>query len=96
VAPPGGESFADVRRRVEQARLDLLARFPRQRVLVVSHVTPIKVLVQQVLEAPSASAYRFELAPCSLTTIAWWADGVSSVFGMGERGHLHGVLHETA
>ncbi|MCU0300532.1 MAG: bifunctional RNase H/acid phosphatase [Candidatus Nanopelagicales bacterium] len=96
VPPPGGESFADVRRRVDAARLELLERFPRQRVLVVSHVTPIKVLVQHVLDAPAASAYRFELAPCSITTLAMWADGVSSVFGMGERGHLHGVLHETA
>ncbi len=96
VAPPGGESFAAVRRRVEAARLDVVARYPRQRVLVVAHVTPIKVLVQSVLEAPASSAYRFELAPCSLTTLAWWADGVSTVMGMGERGHLHGVLHDTA
>ena len=96
VAPPGGESFAQVRRRVDAARVDLVARFPRQRVLAVSHVTPIKVLVQHVLEAPASSAYRFELAPCSLTTLAWWADGISTVFGMGESGHLHGVMHDTA
>jgi len=96
VAPPGGESFATVRRRVDAARAELVHRFPRQRVLAVSHVTPIKVLVQHVLEAPASSAYRFELAPCSLTTLAWWADGISTVFGMGESGHLHGVMHETA
>lgn len=96
VAPPGGESFATVRRRVDAARADLVERFPRKRVLAVSHVTPIKVLVQLVLEAPASSAYRFELAPCSLTTLAWWADGISTIFGMGESGHLHGVMHETA
>jgi broad specificity phosphatase PhoE/ribonuclease HI len=96
VAPPGGESFSVVRRRVEAARAEIVARFPRQRVLAVSHVTPIKVLVQDVLEAPASSAYRFELAPCSLTTVAWWADGISTIFGMGESGHLHGVMHPTA
>jgi broad specificity phosphatase PhoE len=96
IAPPGGESFAAVRRRADAARADLVDRFPRQRVVVVSHTTPIKVLVQAVLEAPASSAYRFELAPCSITTLAWWADGISTVFGLGERGHLHGVLHETA
>ncbi len=96
VAPPGGESFATVRRRVDAARAELVERFPRKRVLAVSHVTPIKVLVQMVLEAPASSAYRFELAPCSLTTVAWWADGLSTIFGMGESGHLHGVMHETA
>ena len=96
VAPPGGESFATVRRRVDAARAQIVEQFPRQRVLAVSHVTPIKVLVQNVLEAPASSAYRFELAPCSLTTLAWWADGVSTIFGMGESGHLHGVMHHTA
>lgn len=96
VAPPGGESFVQVRDRVDAARREVLARFPRQRVIAVAHVTPIKVLIQSVLDAPAASAYRFELAPCSLSTLAWWADGVSTVFGMGERGHLHGVLHDTA
>jgi probable phosphoglycerate mutase len=85
-----------VRRRVESARADIVRRFAQQRVVTVSHVTPIKVLVQQVLEAPAASSYRFELAPCSLTTLSWWADGVSTVFGMGESGHLHGVMHHTA
>jgi probable phosphoglycerate mutase len=96
VAPPGGESFATVRRRVDAARAELIAAFPRQKVLTVSHVTPIKVLVQLVLEAPASSAFRFELAPCSITTLAWWADGISTIFGMGEHGHLHGVMHETA
>ncbi len=96
VPPPGGESFADVRSRVESARAELLRRYPGKRVVVVSHVTPIKVLVQRVLDAPVSSAYRFELAPCSLTTLAWWADGISTVFGMGESGHLHGVMHDTA
>jgi len=96
VAPPGGESFGALRRRVEAARLEVLERYPRQRVIAVSHTTPIKVLVQGVLDAPASSVYRFELAPCSLTTLAWWADGVSTVFSLGERGHLHGVLHETA
>lgn len=96
VAPPGGESFAAVRRRADAARAELVDRFPERRVLAVSHVTPIKALVQLVLDAPAASAYRFELAPCSLTTLAWWADGIGTVFGMGESGHLHGVMHETA
>lgn len=96
VAPPGGESFAAVRRRTDRARAQLLADHPGQRVLVVSHVSPIKAMVQLVLDAPASSAFRFELAPCSLTTLAWWADGVSTVYGVGESGHLHGVMHVTA
>ncbi len=96
IPPPGGESYVAVQRRAESARADLLARFPRQRVVVVSHTTPIKGLVQGVLRAPAASAYRFELAPGSLTTLASWSDGVATIVGLGEVGHLHGVMHDTA
>ena len=41
-APPGGESFAAVGRRVLGALDRLLAAYPEQTVLIVSHVTPIK------------------------------------------------------
>ena len=95
-APPGGESFASVRRRVERAREQLLEEHPRQRVVAVCHVSPIKALVQAILDAPASSVFKVELAPGSLTTLAWWADGVSTVYGMGESGHLHGVLHPHA
>ena len=79
------------------ARAELLARFPRQRVVAVSHTTPIKVLVQGVLGAPAASAYRFELAPGSLTTLACVERrGRPRSSGLGEVGHLHGVMHDTA
>ena len=50
VAPPGGESFVDVRKRVLRARDQVLARYPRRPVLVVTHVTPIKMLVADALE----------------------------------------------
>ncbi len=96
VAPPRGESFAQVRRRADRAREELVAAFPGQRVVAVAHVTPIKSLVQAILDAPASSAFRFELAPGSLTTLAWWADGGSTVYGVGESGHLHGVMHTTA
>lgn len=96
VAPPGGEAFTAVRRRVSSAHRQLIRRFPRQRIVVVSHTTPIKCLVQSVLDAPASSAYRFELAPGSLTTVGAWADGISTLYGVGEVGHLHGVMHDTA
>jgi ribonuclease H / adenosylcobalamin/alpha-ribazole phosphatase len=75
VAPPGGESFADADRRVGAALTRLCTRYPAARLLVVSHVTPIKLLVRQALEAPMSSLYRMHLELCSLTTIDWYADG---------------------
>lgn len=96
VAPPGGESFAAMRVRVDRARAELVAAHPSQRVIVVAHVSPIKALVQRVLEAPAVSAFRIELAPCSLTTIGWWSDGGCTIYGVGEVGHLRDTLHPTA
>jgi probable phosphoglycerate mutase len=91
VAPPGGESFAECRDRVDRARRGLLTRHGGQRVAVISHVTPIKLMTGICVDAPLSSLYRMELAPCSLTTIAWFADGNSSLFGFAESAHLRDV-----
>lgn len=91
VAPPGGESFAQCRTRVDAARRRVLAAHPGKRVVVVSHVTPIKLAVGLAVDAPLHSLYRMELAPCSLTTVAWYADGIASLLGFAESAHLRGV-----
>lgn len=79
VAPPGGESFDTCARRARSARDGLLARYPGQTVVVVTHVTPIKLMVRSVLQAPMASIFRMELRPASITEIHWYADGLSSL-----------------
>ncbi len=91
VAPPGGESFTHARRRVDAARQELIARHPGRTVVAVAHVTPIKLLVGLALDAPLHALYRMELLPCSLTTLAWWADGNASMYGFAESAHLRGV-----
>src|SRR6516225_10080549 len=48
-APPGGESFAKTAHRVNRACDRLLQDHSRQTVLVVSHVTPIKILLCRAL-----------------------------------------------
>jgi probable phosphoglycerate mutase len=91
VAPPGGDSFAACRERVDRARRGVIERYPGERVLVVSHVSPIKILVGLAVGAPLLSVYRMELPPCSLTTLAWFPDGNASMFSFAEAGHLHDV-----
>jgi len=92
VAPPGGgESFAQVRARVDRGRRRLIERHAGARVIVVSHVTPIKVMVSTAVDAPLHSLFRMELSPCSITTLAWFADGNSSMFGFSEASHLRTV-----
>ena len=79
VAPRGGEAFDAVHKRVRAARERLVEKYAGKTVVVVSHVTPIKMLVRQALDAPMSVIYRMELAPASLTTIQWWPDGTPSL-----------------
>ena len=90
-APPGGEPFDEVERRVRVARDRALARHPRARVLVVTHTTPIKQLVRLALGAPPDALWRLDSSPASLTTTRWWADGGAQVGSYNETGHLQGL-----
>jgi probable phosphoglycerate mutase len=88
VAPPDGESFDDVERRVRVARDRTLARHPRQRVLVVTHVTPIKQLVRLAIGCGPEALWRLDSSAASLTTTRWWPDGGSSLASFNETSHL--------
>jgi len=92
VAPPGGESFAACSERVTAARRRIVDRWPGERVLVVAHVTPIKILVSEAVGAPLSSLFRMELPPCSLSTLAWFPDGNASMFSFAESAHLRDVV----
>jgi probable phosphoglycerate mutase len=88
VAPPGGESLMEVAARVIEASDRALAAHSGETVLVVTHVTPIKMIVSAALGAPLASVYRMELSPASLTTVSWWSDGGASLRGFNDVAHL--------
>ena len=89
--PPEGESFAQVARRVERARDALLERHRGRRVLLVSHVTPIKVTVQQALLAPIEALYRMHLDTACLTEVDCYADGPQVVRSLNDTAHLLGL-----
>ena len=65
--------------RVRRARDRLLARYPGKTVLVLTHVTPIRLMVKLTLGAPLEAVHRMELAPASVTVISWFADGQASL-----------------
>ncbi|NHW87472.1 bifunctional RNase H/acid phosphatase, partial [Escherichia coli] len=46
VAPPDGESFAEVADRCARVARQLLDAYPGQTVVVVSHVSPIKLMLR--------------------------------------------------
>ena len=72
LAPPGGESFRSVEKRVLEALERLLAAHAGKTVVVVSHVTPIKTLVSHAVDAPLESVFRMELSPASVTVLAFY------------------------
>ena len=90
VAPPGGESLAEVSVRVTEALRRVLADRAHQTILIVSHVTPIKTLVAAALLAPPAALYRMHLDVAALCEIDWYADGPAVLRSFNDTGHLTG------
>jgi ribonuclease H / adenosylcobalamin/alpha-ribazole phosphatase len=80
---PGGESLSDVDVRVRAAQQRLVERYTGERVLVVAHAMPVKLLVAAALLAPIEAAHRVDVTPASLTEIAYWSDGRPSVRALG-------------
>ncbi|MGH3124245.1 MAG: bifunctional RNase H/acid phosphatase [Streptosporangiaceae bacterium] len=88
VAPPGGESFAAAGRRVLAALDRLLDRSAPGRVVVVSHVTPMKTVLRHALLAPPAALRRMHLDVACLCEVDWYADGPVVVRSLNDTGHL--------
>jgi probable phosphoglycerate mutase len=88
VAAPGGESVADVSARVARARRRILERHAGRTVLVVSHVTPIKLLLAAGLDVGDEVVHRVFLEAASFCTVAWSSDGRASVRLVNDTSHL--------
>ncbi len=88
VAPPGGESFAEVSERVTAALGHVLDGRAGQTVLIVSHVTPIKTLVAAALLAPPPALFRMHLDVAALCEIDWYADGPAILRSFNDTAHL--------
>ncbi|MGY1615573.1 bifunctional RNase H/acid phosphatase [Geodermatophilus sp. SYSU D00691] len=88
VRAPGGESIADVSARVARARERILREHAGETVLVVSHVTPIKLMLAAGLGAGDEVVHRVFLEAASLSTVAWSSDGRASVRLVNDTSHL--------
>ena len=69
-APPGGESLADLGRRVREACEELREEVVDHDVVVVSHVSPIKAAVAWALDVSVLVSWRLHLDVASLSRIA--------------------------
>jgi ribonuclease H / adenosylcobalamin/alpha-ribazole phosphatase len=88
VAPPGGESFATVARRVRRACDEIIAAHPGETVVAVSHVTPIKTMLMLALDAPLPAMFRLHLDTASISRTDYYPNGAASVRLVNETSHL--------
>jgi ribonuclease H / adenosylcobalamin/alpha-ribazole phosphatase len=87
VLPPGGESLDEVFQRVKATRDDLLDRYAGRTIIVVSHVTPIKVLLRLALDVGPSVFYRLHLDLASLSIVEFFPDGNASVRLVNDISH---------
>ncbi|GLZ35863.1 putative phosphoglycerate mutase [Lentzea sp. NBRC 105346] len=89
VAPPDGESFDVVHRRVRKARDEIIARFGGGTIVVVSHVTPIKTLLRMALDVGPSLLFRLHLDLASLSVAEFYPDGHASVRLVNDTSYLN-------
>ena len=86
--PPGGESVAELGRRVRSACEGLADEATHADVVVVSHVSPIKAAVAWALGVDEVVAFRMHLDVAAICRIAIGPDG-PVLRSFNERSHLH-------
>lgn len=87
VPAPGGESFAQVAERIAATKAELLQRYPGQTVVLVSHVTPIKTLLQDALGVGPELLFRLHLDLASVSIAEYFDDGGSVVRLVNDAAH---------
>ena len=74
--------------RVAAERASIVAEYPGQTVVVVSHVTPIKLLLRQALAGGPEILYRLHLDLASLSVADFYRDGGASVRLFNDTTHV--------
>jgi probable phosphoglycerate mutase len=86
--PGGGESYDEARLRVDAALEKVLAEYPGQKVVVVTHNGVIKSAANLVIGGPNDGVFHMDATPCSITSISLWpSDGLRALRSFNERGH---------
>jgi len=89
-APPGGESLAALRVRVEALLAELVEPARSETIVVVSHVSPIKAAVTWALGVGDDAVWRLFVSPASISRIGI-GDGGPVLTSFNEVGHLEGM-----
>ncbi|MEO6956319.1 MAG: bifunctional RNase H/acid phosphatase [Antricoccus sp.] len=88
ISPPGGESQSDCLERVSEARRDIVRNQPGSRVLIVTHMTPVKMLLAEVFESIEVTR-RINLDLASISRVDYPLEAGRSVVKLvNEISHL--------
>ncbi|WP_222131843.1 bifunctional RNase H/acid phosphatase [Pseudonocardia sp. C8] len=88
VEPPGGESFRSVGERVGAELRRIVEEFPGETVIVVSHVTPIKLMLREALGAGDEVLFRMHLDLACTSVADFYPDGGASVRLVNDTSYL--------
>jgi probable phosphoglycerate mutase len=88
VSPPGGESLDTVTIRVRAALSRLLETYGGEPVVVVSHVTPIKLILRDALAGGDSFLRRLFLDPAGISIVDVFTDAGVAVRTVNETAHL--------
>ncbi|WP_410811172.1 bifunctional RNase H/acid phosphatase [Micromonospora sp. 067-2] len=88
IAPPGGESFTRVAERAHRVIAGLLTAYPGETVVVVSHVSPIKLVLRDALAAGDGFLHRLFLDAAGISVLDMWPDGGVAVRTVNDTAHL--------
>jgi broad specificity phosphatase PhoE/ribonuclease HI len=90
VAPPGGESLDDLVERVGAARRRILRAHAGEVVVVVTHATPVRAVLQDALQAGPAALWRLRITAAGLSVVRYWDDEQAEVATANSTAHLVG------
>ncbi|WP_328652703.1 bifunctional RNase H/acid phosphatase [Micromonospora sp. NBC_00330] len=88
IAPPDGESFTQVAERAHRVISGLLTAYPGETVVVVSHVSPIKLMLRDALAAGDGFLHRLFLDAAGISVLDMWPDGGVAVRTVNDTAHL--------
>lgn len=88
VAPPGGESFQQVAKRVRAVVSRLRREHEGATLAIVSHVSPLKLILRDALAAGDALLHRLYLDPAGLSVVDVYPDGGIAVRTVNDTSHL--------
>ncbi len=87
---PGGESVAEVQRRVVPAVDRLAERYPAGRVLIVGHDLPLKVILVSALGADLSTLGHLSIENCALNVVKWDSKH-TQLLALNRNEHLTGI-----